>query len=762
MNKINPISYFPNPADGRPLSGGKLYIGLPDADPEIPANQKQVYTLQENGSTVAIPQPIYLSPGGTPIYNGANASLYVSGDYSIKVKDFLNAQRYYIPDSSVDSSTEVSVYDTIADMTAANTTTGALYKTKGYYTIGDGGGGTYLSKTAADYGGTPDGYGDHYDAAGNVLVLQIINTIHVNQFGAVPFDSDKGIENYNSIRAALKYAVTKNNPLTTGFSRYLGSFPIEFGAGIYHVKGKSVFALSRTELEATSGGRYRVGVQWKGQGRMVSVIVIQNTGEETWAYDNRDSVYPSDASTADHVQFDGMTIKSEAFDWLGSTDTRKYKVAAAQTINGFYFVSNGWEKMSSFNDVVFEGFDGLFSFNGTANCDQHTFVACQAMGIIDYVFYINNDQSVANRIFGMDCITYGNVFKIGPKGGGDFLWEGGSITQYPKYSSSTNLPDNAASALDWRGFFNVNLGDTSSGASLALSNSNYNFRSLRFENYDDYNHLVIIGRTDIVQYGRAFANFDYCTFLIEQDKSDLGVNSPKAGDRNLVYIDKQQATITFNKCGFSKNHKFTVNDVGSTTVSANATIKLTDSFIQWQPDIDGSLKKRFSATTTISDCCNANFIAQGIYSQDYGGGVAYDYCDDFNTTASKGGPSTDHLIFANIKQKHRSWPNGSSSTDRLYLPEGAVITSVFVNKTSVGSSGSATYRLLLVDYLGNTLWTSGDIQEQGGLIKKADLTTPHLIGASPNNYVMLWGQNGSVDKGKNEVFLVGYFTAQNS
>ena len=38
--------YFPKSDIGRPVSGGEIYVGLPDTDPTIEANQKQVY-IQE-------------------------------------------------------------------------------------------------------------------------------------------------------------------------------------------------------------------------------------------------------------------------------------------------------------------------------------------------------------------------------------------------------------------------------------------------------------------------------------------------------------------------------------------------------------------------------------------------------------------------------------------------------------------------------------------------------------------------------------------
>ena len=98
----------------------------------------------------------------------------------------------------------MKIFESVADAKAAKNKPGQKIETKGYYTAGDGGAATYLVKTAAEYGGTPDGYGDHYDAAGNVLVLQHNGTVDVKQFGVkgTGYPTDDSL----AISAALDYA----------------------------------------------------------------------------------------------------------------------------------------------------------------------------------------------------------------------------------------------------------------------------------------------------------------------------------------------------------------------------------------------------------------------------------------------------------------------------------------------------------------------------------------------------------------------------
>ena len=79
----------------------------------------------------------------------------------------------------------MKIFNSVSDLQAASLTAGQLTSTKGYTTAGDGGGATYLIKTAVDYAGTPDEYGDHSLANGNVAVLQTEGSVNVKQFGAV-------------------------------------------------------------------------------------------------------------------------------------------------------------------------------------------------------------------------------------------------------------------------------------------------------------------------------------------------------------------------------------------------------------------------------------------------------------------------------------------------------------------------------------------------------------------------------------------------
>jgi len=91
--------YFPLADAGAPAGGGSLYIGEPDTDPTDSDNQITVQALDEDGTLNTISQPITLSGGGIPLYNGSPVSLYVTQAYSMTVLDINGAQLFYVPDS---------------------------------------------------------------------------------------------------------------------------------------------------------------------------------------------------------------------------------------------------------------------------------------------------------------------------------------------------------------------------------------------------------------------------------------------------------------------------------------------------------------------------------------------------------------------------------------------------------------------------------------------------------------------------------------
>jgi len=574
-------------------------------------------------------------------------------------------------------------------------------------------------------------------------------------FGLIKDDDTASVaeENHSVLRECIAFSFKHHIP--DGVNQY-APLQIELPSGKIFVKGSSPFAFNRTEQEAFGGSRFLRGLSWQGKGRKSTRIILMNDGSETWLYDTTD-LSNSDTSVQDYVTFSDLTL--ESYDYF--QNDRKYPVATASKINGFLFETYGWEKFFNFNSVTFEGFDVLFRLRGNGNGDQNSFFGCRMFGIIDVVFDVNNNQSVTNRIYGTDCFTYGDVFRIGEDGGGDFLWSGGSVVQYPVYASGDNLPDNTASASSLRAFLKVDLGTVSTGIALADGNGKFVFEKLRFENYDDFQHLVYSVRDNLVQYGRVDATFKECQMLVEKDKDDSGNNSAKAGRRNLVLIDKQETFVKIINCPISKNHDFRVKDVGGPWATrGTATVLLEDCRLAWDTTVDGPLKDRFIAEVDTSDRSNAVFKAVGCTSNVARAGTKS--CEDVSISAASNSLNTDSLTYAQIKDKNDDWPNNATSSNRLYLPPGAVVTTVFIDKKEVtGAAGNSNYFFRLADSSNSVRHSFPEHQEDGAQLLKVDITTPFRIPASPDNWIQLWGNNGSgVDKGNSECFLVGYFTGE--
>jgi hypothetical protein len=83
--------------DGKPLALGKIYIGLENEDPET--NPITVYFDSGAGQTAT--QPIR-TIAGYPDQNGSPAQLWVTGRYSIRIRDAFDNQVFYVQSAGGD------------------------------------------------------------------------------------------------------------------------------------------------------------------------------------------------------------------------------------------------------------------------------------------------------------------------------------------------------------------------------------------------------------------------------------------------------------------------------------------------------------------------------------------------------------------------------------------------------------------------------------------------------------------------------------
>jgi len=112
-----PIQYFPNPDRFATLGLGKLYIGVVDGDPAAePADRIQAYIARQNDTDLAITQPINLTAGGVPTYNGSPVTLKIDSEYSVAVLDKNDQQIYYCPKAGEEIAAIEDLYGAIAEI----------------------------------------------------------------------------------------------------------------------------------------------------------------------------------------------------------------------------------------------------------------------------------------------------------------------------------------------------------------------------------------------------------------------------------------------------------------------------------------------------------------------------------------------------------------------------------------------------------------------------------------------------------------------
>lgn len=98
---IDPFLRFVNKQSGRPIFNGEVYFGRVASDPKNNAGQRvPVYIVQNDGSELAISQPVQTNAAGYLVYNGSPVQLKVEADatedaYCIQVFDENDVQQFY-------------------------------------------------------------------------------------------------------------------------------------------------------------------------------------------------------------------------------------------------------------------------------------------------------------------------------------------------------------------------------------------------------------------------------------------------------------------------------------------------------------------------------------------------------------------------------------------------------------------------------------------------------------------------------------------
>lgn len=92
-----PSQLFTMARSFKAVANGKIYIGKIDTDPVNSENQIPVYVRSEDGSHIAVSQPIVINAAGYPVYNGQIAKFVTVQGYSMTVYDACGVQQFYFP-----------------------------------------------------------------------------------------------------------------------------------------------------------------------------------------------------------------------------------------------------------------------------------------------------------------------------------------------------------------------------------------------------------------------------------------------------------------------------------------------------------------------------------------------------------------------------------------------------------------------------------------------------------------------------------------
>ena len=135
-----------------------------------------------------------------------------------------------------------------------------------------------MIQTSAEFGTTPDGYGNHTLANGNVAVLQVEGAVNVRQFGAV---GDGVTDDTVSLRTAWSYGGSSNLEVQHTSGKYLVTelISIDVGSGNSIVLTGSFSDLCEIKLNTGGDGVHlNITGSWWGEFSSVSGAGVKLSG----------------------------------------------------------------------------------------------------------------------------------------------------------------------------------------------------------------------------------------------------------------------------------------------------------------------------------------------------------------------------------------------------------------------------------------------------------------------------------------------------
>lgn len=548
------------------------------------------------------------------------------------------------------------------------------------------------------------------DPTGNGCFISVnsASNLLIDRFGATPHDASFTAQNYAAIRAAVGSALTHYIP------RLDGQRSVELGVGEYFVTGQSPLMLNRSEMIALPGAyRYRRGFRVKGCGRGASIITLVTAGAgELYFYSTKDAVFPGDTSVADYVTWDDFTCRGLPEQIAGLPESQK--------ISGLYMESYGWEKYFSARNVDFEGIDRLSVYSGYGNVDHNWFYNCSFRNVREDLARYNNNQSVANGYVGCHAEGLrGSLFSVGPEGGGDVTWVGGSIIQEPKVDASDiPLPSQPARAIViWD-----NSGVTA-GRSSGLGNNKFTFQGVRIECYEPTQAHVYSYRAGTDAYGSLQVVFKDSSFANPHvyNQPSLIPAVPYVG----CYLENS-ISVTYERCDIKSPYTFTVGENDAEIVFEGGT---------YVPPPTASPTDGLAAVCTVGGV-GGSIIARNVKMNQLinEGDYSRTRVADFTK-----GITGRTKAFTAVQGKYplAPWPQpGQSANLMIYIPSGSIVKSVTIDKPADGATtGASNYGLKILGSGGGELGATGGGTPSRALTSIMNFT--YKVPPSPNNYIQV-------------------------
>jgi hypothetical protein len=390
-----------------------------------------------------------------------------------------------------------------------------------------------------------------------------------------------------------------------------------------------------------SSGTERRGINFIGAGRDNTVIQASAAG---YFYDNG-ATRIADRDFYQSMRFVGFADRTQAGGFK-LTDT------------------TGKEKRFQFLSCTFELLNIVLETAGTTNADECTFLMCEFINCNTWL-YMNNPQSMLHNAIGCRGGFKRDIIIVGPNGGGEAHWIGGSIIHSPDEGVDyywINAPSNPATSHQTGQFSFSNL-----RAELRTSNS----KLVKWLNTDvpSVNRHVSI-TFDTVNLASAIQG----DVILRTDAVAIG-SSKTVRFLNCVFPPDRSG-------GFYDNYQFKVDASNSQGTVGNPGTIIFDSCV-----VHGTLQ---------DDCVILNQWGRISSRNAIGNATVTDANTDLKSLNFDEGWA-QVTGFAVVTQtntaqmKRYLWPTTSTSTEMaITLPVGAVVTRIAIHKPAQGTSSTAS------------------------------------------------------------------------